>query len=73
MVGKKKYRVIVKVGNDDFKRWSCNSLLSLQRFLDKEHPEWRWCNYYRYTKAGDGEKLGSFTKKSRLLKEPYFN
>lgn len=68
----KKYRVIVKTAPNEFKKWSCNSLLKLQSFLDEKHPGWTWCNYYKYTKEGNGKQLGSFTRLRRLYNEPKY-
>ena len=58
----KKYTIITKVGNNDFKKWNCNDLLSFTRFLDKSHPNWRWFNVYdKKTK----EQIGNYTNRNR--------
>jgi len=61
----KKYKVIVKVGNDDFKTWKVNNLIKFTDFLDAQHKEWRWFNVYNYVKGGKGNQVGNFTKNSR--------
>lgn len=63
----KKYRVIVKVGNKpngdaDTKRWNCTDLLSLVRFLDKDHPTWTWINVYSKSTR---KQVANFTKNKR--------
>lgn len=65
MIPKKKYKVIAKVGGSQFVRYNVNDLLAFTRFLDERFLGWRWFNVYRYTKAGDGEQLASFTTRER--------
>ena len=65
MKGDKKYTVIVKIGNDQFKKWNVTNLLRFTSFLDREYPNWRWFNVFKYSKTGDGEQLSNFTNKKR--------
>lgn len=64
-----KYKVTVKVGNlpngkADCKQWNTSDLLSLVRFLDREHKTWTWFNVYdKKTK----EQVGNYTKFRRPL------
>ena len=60
----KKYRVITKVGDDDFKKWKVNNLLKFVAFLNSKHPDWRWFNVYQYQKDGNGKQLANYTKKN---------
>jgi len=62
---KKKYKVIVKIGNDDFKKWNVNNLVKFTSFLDRQFSDWRWYNVYQYTKDGTGKQLANFTKNKR--------
>lgn len=61
----KKYKVIVKVGNDNFKSWKVNNLIKFTDFLDREHKEWRWFNVFNYVKGGKGDQIANFTKNNR--------
>lgn len=60
----KRYTLIVKVGDDDFKKWKANNLLKFVAFLDKSHSEWRWFNVFCNNSK---EQIGSFTKKNPPL------
>lgn len=62
---KKKYRVIVKVGNDKFVKYGVDNLVKTTNFLDRAYPDWRWFNVYKYVKKGQGEQLASFTRHNR--------
>ena len=61
----KKYKVIAKVGSDDFVKYNVNNLKKFASFLDKSFPNWRWFNVYEYKKDGKGQQLGNFTKNNR--------
>lgn len=61
----KKYKVIVKVCNDKFLKYNVNNLLLFTKFLDREYPDWRYFNVFRYTQDSTGEQIASFTKKDR--------
>lgn len=54
----KKYKVIVKVGNDTFLKYNVTSLSSFVRFLNSNHSTWRWFNYFDYK---SGVQVGSYT------------
>ena len=64
---KKKYTVIVKTGNADFKKWKVNNLLKFVSFLDKQYKDWRWFNVFCNKEKN---QLASFTKSYRPI-EPY--
>lgn len=61
MISSKKYKVIVKVGNDKFVKYHATNLLTFTSFLDSKFPEWRWYNIYDKS----GNQIGSFTRKNR--------
>jgi len=61
----KKYKTITKVGNDHFVKFNVNNLRLFTMYLDREFPNWRWFNVYRYTKDGTGEQLANFTRNKR--------
>ncbi len=63
----KKYRVVAKVGDNAFAKWKVNNLFKFAQFLDAKYPDWRWFNVYLYTKAGDGNQVGNFTKNRRPM------
>lgn len=58
----KKYKVIVKVNNDDFVKYNVNNLLKFTVFLDKNFEGWRWFNVYDKKTR---EQIGNFTNKNR--------
>lgn len=60
----KRYTLIVKVGNNDFKKWRANDLLKFVVFLNKSHSEWRWFNVFCNKSK---EQIGNFTKKEPPL------
>lgn len=68
MDNKKKYRVIVKVGNEKFIRYNVNNLLKFTEYLDITFPEWRWFNVYEYVPGKIGMQLDNFTTKNRPTK-----
>ena len=63
----KKYKVIVKVSNNQFCKWRCDDLLSLVRFLDKSYPDWRWFNVFDNieSSAKYREQVANFTRTKR--------
>lgn len=63
----KKYRVIVKVSQDQFVKYKVNNLLLFTSFLDRSWPQWRWFNVYDYKGENEGQQLASFTNKNRPL------
>jgi len=64
----KKYKVIVKVGNNKFLKYSVNNLLTFTKFLDKNYYDWRWFNVFDYYSKN---QLGSFTKYNRPTMKYY--
>ena len=68
-MGKKKYKVIAKVGDDKFVKYNVNNLLLFTNFLDENFNDWRWFNVYEFSKEGNGKQLESFTNKNRPLKK----
>jgi hypothetical protein len=65
----KKYKVIVKVGNEQFCKWRCNNLVSFADFLDRDWKDWRYCNVFDNIKDSPTyrQQIGSFTKLNRPL------
>jgi len=61
----KKYKVIAKVGKEKFVKYNVNNLVLFTKFLDRQFPDWRYFNVFRYTKDSAGEQLASFTKNKR--------
>ena len=61
----KKYKVIAKVSNDKFVKYSVNNLMLFASFLDKNFPDWRYFNVFSWTKNDTGQRIASFTKNSR--------
>jgi hypothetical protein len=61
----KKYKVIAKVGNDKFVKYSVNNLILFASFLDKNWPDWRYFNVFSWTRNDTGQKIASFTKNAR--------
>lgn len=66
----KRYVCICKVGNNPDGSARCikhrlDNLLSYVKFLDREHPTWRWFNVYANRGSNKGEQLGSFTVNRR--------
>ena len=63
----KKYKVIVKVSINKFCKWRCSNLLSMTKFLDKEHPDWRWFNVYDNNESSPTyrNQLANFTRTNR--------
>jgi len=58
----KKYKVIAKVGNENFVKYNVNNLRKFTEFLDKNFKDWRWFNVYdKKTK----QQLTSYTKYRR--------
>lgn len=60
----KKYRCIVKIGNNPDRSAKCvkyrsNDLLKFTKFLDSKFPSWTWFNVYL---RDNGKQVGSFTK-----------
>jgi len=55
---KEQYKVIVKAGPTDFKKWHVRNLISFTKFLDKEHKGWRWFNVY----DKGGKQIANYTK-----------
>ena len=68
MANSKKYRVIAKVGNEDFVKYNVNNLLKFTEFLDTNFADWRWFNVYEYVAGGKGIGLASFTNRNRPTK-----
>lgn len=68
MDSKKKYKVVAKVGNENFVKYNVNNLLKFTEFLDKEFTDWRWFNVYNYIPGVKGSQLGNFTTKNRPTK-----
>lgn len=64
-MSQKKYKVIAKVENDKFVKYNVNNLYQFANFLDKSFPDWRYFNVYAYTKEGNGNQLGSYTRHRR--------
>jgi len=76
---RKRYKVIIKVPctakcydkkcvncNRNFKKFNCDNLLSLVRFLDTDYPTWRWFNVFKYVGKGlKGPQIGNFTQSNR--------
>ena len=61
----KKYKVIAKIGNDEFAKWNVNNLIKFTKFLDKNYPNWRGFNVYEYRKEGNGQQIANFTTNNR--------
>ena len=58
----RKYNVIVKLGEDDFKKWQTDDLLNFVEFLDQKYSNWRYFNVFcSYSK----NQLSNFTQSNR--------
>lgn len=58
----RKYNIIVKLGNDDFKKWQTDDLLNFVEFLDKSHSNWRYFNVFC---TSSKNQLSNFTQSNR--------
>lgn len=56
------YRIIVKVGKDEFVKYRSDNLISFTKFLDRSYSGWRWFNVYS---KKSGHQIASFTSKHR--------
>jgi hypothetical protein len=66
----KKYRVIVKIGNNPDGSAYClkyrvNSLKKFCGFLDRVWSDWKWFNVYSNVGIEKGIQLASFTKNKK--------
>jgi len=61
----KKYRVVVKVGNEHFAKYRVNDLVKFASFLDHTWPTWRWFNVYEHREGENGPQIANFTANNR--------
>jgi len=68
----KTYKVIVKIGKDQFVKYQVNNLILFTKFLDKQYKDWRWFNVYDKKTS---VQITSFTKynKPKLKNTPSIN
>jgi len=63
----KRYKVIVKIGNNSDGSAHCvkyrvNDLKRFTAFLDDKWPQWKWFNVYSNAGIDKGQQLANFTK-----------
>jgi len=66
----KRYKVIVKIGNNPDGSAHClkyrvNDLKKFTAFLDQKWSQWKWFNVYSNSGMDNGHQLANFTKFSR--------